>query len=73
MTAIGLDYRGERLRLSGDMGYSNNRLEATRPNVTLGAAVTSVPSAVKASSNYAQNGLIQMKKIILEVTVQNMI
>ncbi|MGZ7881508.1 TonB-dependent receptor [Acinetobacter soli] len=54
LTAIGLDYRGERLRLSGDMGYSNNRLEATRPNVTLGAAVTSVPSAVKASSNYAQ-------------------
>ncbi|NCU16150.1 TonB-dependent siderophore receptor, partial [Lactobacillus paracasei] len=33
LAAIGLDYSGEGLRLSGDMGYSNNRLNATRPNV----------------------------------------
>ncbi len=34
------DYSGgEGLRLSGDMGYSNNRSNATRPNVTLGAGL----------------------------------
>ena len=54
LAAIGLDYQGERLRLSGDMGYSNNRLDATRPNVTLGSGITSVPTAVDGSSNYAQ-------------------
>lgn len=52
--AVGLDYHNDRLRLSGDMGYSNNRLKATRPNVTLGSTVTSVPYAPKASSNFAQ-------------------
>jgi len=54
LAAIGLDYNGERLRLSGDMGYSNNRLNATRPNVTLAAGLTSVPKAIDSSSNYAQ-------------------
>ena len=53
LAAIGLDYRGDRLRLSGDMGYSNNRLTATRPNISL-AGLTEVPAAIKASSNYAQ-------------------
>lgn len=54
LASIGLDYRGDRLRLSGDMGYSNNRLKATRPNVTLGSNITSVPTAVDGSLNYAQ-------------------
>ena len=54
LAAIGLDYKGEHLRLSGDMGYSNNRLSATRPSVTLGSGITSVPTAVDGSSNYAQ-------------------
>ena len=54
LAAIGLDYSGEGLRLSGDMGYSNNRLNATRPNVTLGAGLTLVPKAIDSSSNYAQ-------------------
>ncbi|WP_420714294.1 TonB-dependent receptor [Acinetobacter sp. IK40] len=53
LAAIGLDYRGDRLRLSGDMGYSNNRLTATRPNISL-AGLTEVPAAIKASRNYAQ-------------------
>ncbi|ENX35374.1 hypothetical protein F889_01043 [Acinetobacter colistiniresistens] len=53
LTSIGLDYRGDRLRLSGDMGYSNNRLDATRPNITL-SGVTSVPKPIDSSSNYAQ-------------------
>ncbi|MBJ9984946.1 TonB-dependent receptor [Acinetobacter sp. S40] len=54
LASIALDYRGDRLRLSGDMGYSNNRLTATRPSVTLGAAITSIPTPVDGSSNYAQ-------------------
>lgn len=54
LAAIGLDYQGDQFRVSGDMGYSNNRLNATRPNVTLGAGVQSIPTAVDASSNYAQ-------------------
>ncbi|MBJ8417060.1 TonB-dependent receptor [Acinetobacter courvalinii] len=53
LAAIGLDYRGDRLRLSGDMGYSNNRLTASRPNISL-AGLTEVPAAIKTSSNYAQ-------------------
>lgn len=53
LASIGLDYRGDRLRLSGDMGYSNNRLDATRPNITL-SGVSSVPKPIDSSSNYAQ-------------------
>ncbi|MGA6135955.1 TonB-dependent receptor [Acinetobacter dispersus] len=53
LASIGLDYRGDRLRLSGDMGYSNNRLDATRPNITL-SGVTSIPKPIDSSSNYAQ-------------------
>ncbi|USP39025.1 TonB-dependent receptor [Acinetobacter sp. XS-4] len=54
LASIGLDYRGDNLRISGDMGYSNNRLKATRPNVTLGSGLTSVPNPIDGSKNYAQ-------------------
>ncbi len=54
LVSVGLDYRSDRLRLSGDMGYSNNRLTATRPSVTLGSGITSIPTPVDSSSNYAQ-------------------
>lgn len=54
LASIGLDYRGDRLRLSGDMGYVNNRLKATRPNVTLGAGITEIPKAIDGSDNFAQ-------------------
>ncbi len=52
--AIGVDWRGDRLRLSADLGWQDNRLKRPRPNVTLGAAVTQVPSAPDARRNYAQ-------------------
>ena len=52
---LGLDWRGERARVSADIGYQDNRLKRTRPNVTLGAGVTSVPSAPEARKNYAQD------------------
>lgn len=54
LVSLGLDYKGDKLRLSGDIGYNNNRLEGTRPNVTLGQAITEIPSAVEGRDNFSQ-------------------
>ncbi|WP_417509241.1 TonB-dependent receptor [Methylophaga sp.] len=51
---IGLDYQGERLRLSADMGYQNHQLAQTRTNLRLMNAVSNVPSTPNASENWAQ-------------------
>ncbi|MCD1278338.1 TonB-dependent receptor [Psychrobacter sp. CCUG 69069] len=53
LAAFGLDYRGDQYRLSADLGWQDNRLKETRPNVNL-AGVSSVPNAPKASKNWAQ-------------------
>jgi len=53
LVSLGLDWRGDRLRLSGDIGWQDNRLEQTRPNVTL-AAAGQVPAAPDADTNFAQ-------------------
>lgn len=53
LAAIGLDYRQDRLRLSGDMGLSDNRLTATRPSVTVTSAAA-IPQAPSAKENFAQ-------------------
>ncbi len=53
LVSLGLDWRGEKLRLSADLGYQDNKLRQTRTNVTLGA-VTSVPRAPRSDSNWAQ-------------------
>ncbi len=53
LAAFGLDYRGDQYRLSADLGWQDNRLKDTRPNVNL-AGVSSVPNAPKASKNWAQ-------------------
>ena len=50
---IGLDYQGERLRLSADIGYQNNQLDHTRTNVSI-TGLSRVPSAPDASDNWAQ-------------------
>ncbi len=52
--SVGLDWRGERARVSADLGAQDNRLQATRPEVTLGAGLTRVPDAPDASKNFAQ-------------------
>ncbi|MFD0914103.1 TonB-dependent receptor [Methylophilus luteus] len=52
LVSIGLDWRGEKLRLSGDIGYQDNHLKQTRTNVSLGA--TGVPRAPRSDSNWAQ-------------------
>ncbi len=54
LLAVGLDWRSRNVRLSGDIGWQDNRLKQTRPNVTLSSAVTKVPDAPDASSNFAQ-------------------
>lgn len=53
LASVGLDWHNRNVRLSGDVGYQDNRLKQTRPNVSLGA-VTTVPTAPDASGNFAQ-------------------
>ncbi|AZF15342.1 TonB-dependent siderophore receptor [Pseudomonas sp. R3-18-08] len=50
--AVGLDYRGEALRLSGDFVYQKQRINGGRNSVFLGTA-THVPDAPSADTNYA--------------------
>lgn len=54
VVSLGLDWRSANTRLSGDIGWQENKLKRARPNVTLAAGVTDVPDAPDASSNYAQ-------------------
>lgn len=51
--SAGLDYRGDRLRLSADMGYQNHQLDETRTNVAI-SGLSEVPKAPDASHNWAQ-------------------
>jgi iron complex outermembrane receptor protein len=50
--AVGLDYRGDALRLSGDFVYQKQRINGGRNSVFLGTA-TRVPDAPSADTNYA--------------------
>ncbi|MDH1265794.1 TonB-dependent receptor [Pseudomonas sp. GD03944] len=55
---VGLDYRGDRLRLSGDFGYQKQRINEGRSVVYLPtpipAGLTKVPKVPDANDNYAQ-------------------
>lgn len=51
--SIGVDWRSRDVRLSADLGYQDNQLRQTRPNVTL-SGVTQVPKAPDATANFAQ-------------------
>jgi iron complex outermembrane receptor protein len=51
--AVGLDYRGDDLRISGDIGYQDYRLTAPRPSVTAVAGIA-LPAAPDSSANFAQ-------------------
>lgn len=53
LVSVGLDWRSREVRLSGDIGYQDNRLKGTRPNLQVGA-VTRVPAPPDASTNFAQ-------------------
>ena len=53
MSHIGLDYRGDDLRLSADLGYQDHLMDASQPNITLADGVA-VPDAPDASESVAQ-------------------
>ena len=53
LIAVGLDYRGERLRLSTDFGYQKQRINNGRSVVYPNG--TKVPDAPSAKDNYAQD------------------
>jgi iron complex outermembrane recepter protein len=56
LASVGLDWRSRDLRLSGDLGWQDNRLKKTRTNVTLGAAAGIVPTPpADSTSNWAQD------------------
>lgn len=50
--SIGLDYRGDALRVSGDFAYQSERVNGGRNSVFLGTA-THIPDAPSATTNYA--------------------
>ncbi|WPO98312.1 TonB-dependent siderophore receptor [Pseudomonas sp. HR96] len=52
---LGLDYRGDNFRLSGDFGYQKQRINGLRNTVQLGSGLTSIPHAPSASHNYGQD------------------
>lgn len=51
---LGLDWKGEKARVSADLGYQKNYLGSPRPSVTLNG-VDEVPAAPKATSNWGQH------------------
>lgn len=51
MFALGLDYQGDRLRLSADVGHQYHFLDNPRPSVTPSGGI---PSAPDADDNFAQ-------------------
>ncbi|MFJ3487369.1 TonB-dependent receptor [Pseudomonas sp. NPDC090202] len=52
---VGLDYRGDRFRISTDLGYQKERINHLRNNVQLGAGLTGIPRAPDADHNYGQD------------------
>jgi len=50
--ALGLDYRGEHVRLSGDFGYEKNDVDAMSRFTIVGAQLTTVPRPPNANRNY---------------------
>lgn len=54
LASISADYKGDRFRLSGDLGYNNNRLSENRPSLRLTNAVVQVPSASQYANYHGQ-------------------
>ncbi|MFP3335964.1 TonB-dependent siderophore receptor, partial [Pseudomonas sp. SIMBA_064] len=52
---VGLDYRGDKLRLSTDIGYQKQRVNHMRNSVRLGAGLSDIPRAPDADHNYGQD------------------
>lgn len=54
LAAVGLDWRSRDVRLSGDIGWQDHKLQSTRTNVTLASGVTQMPAAPDGGANFAQ-------------------
>lgn len=54
LAALSADYKGDRFRLSGDLGYNNNRLSENRPSLRLTNAVAQIPSASQYANYHGQ-------------------
>ena len=59
MFALGLDYHGDNLRLSSDIGHQYHFIDQPRPNVTPSGGV---PSAPDADDNFAQSWTYSKEK-----------
>lgn len=51
----GLDYQGDRFRMSTDFGYQKERINHLRNNVRLGTGLTNIPHAPDSDHNYGQD------------------
>ncbi|MEH6565952.1 MAG: TonB-dependent receptor [Halopseudomonas sp.] len=54
LLALGADYRGDKLRVSADLGYQKHEIDAGQPNITIAAGVP-VVSAPDADESVAQS------------------
>lgn len=61
---VGMDWRGERFRLSADVGYQEHKLREIRPNVTLNAGLTALPDMPSNKHNFAQPWTYSNEKTI---------
>ncbi len=52
--AVGADYRGERLRLSADIGYQEDGVRAATAGHAFDASLSAIPPAPKASARFGQ-------------------
>ncbi|RAC17505.1 hypothetical protein, partial [Burkholderia multivorans] len=52
VTAVSLDWRGDKLRVSGDFLYQRQRIDGGRPTVLVGG--NQLPAVPSATHNYAQ-------------------
>lgn len=51
--AIGADFRSDRMRISADLGYQDHKLQASQPNITIGAGLP-IPATPRADRSIAQ-------------------
>ena len=52
--SVGLDYQGDKFRLSADLGYQDHKLQNARPSVTVAGGIA-LPAAPDADRNFAQD------------------
>jgi iron complex outermembrane receptor protein len=59
VAALGLDFRGETVRLSADLGYQFRDTDGPRRPLRVDASVTALPEPPKSRTNYSQPWLFQ--------------